>query len=142
MPNLGEKPKPTSADWAVFRQDFTGNEFLVEKHLTEKRARELVVEFESHKHHQHYWAAQVPELPVDFSKMLGEILGSGSPLDNALLVLKNQGVTPLDCVQAICDVRKQELEVGLEIVVRSPVFSHLNQEQRNALKQSVENAGL
>ena len=43
-----------SSNWGVFRQDFTGNEFLVQRNLSKQEADDLVVEFESHKHHQHY----------------------------------------------------------------------------------------
>ncbi|MEM9413840.1 MAG: hypothetical protein AAGA30_22215, partial [Planctomycetota bacterium] len=65
-------------NWAVFRQDFTGNEFLVKQQLTEQRARELVIEYESHKHHQHYWACEIPDSEVDYSAMLRASLNSGS----------------------------------------------------------------
>ena len=56
-------------DWAVFRFDFNGNEVLVEKRLTEERAWELSgPEFESHQHHQHYWACRLPAVPIDYAQ--------------------------------------------------------------------------
>lgn len=80
-------------DWAVFRQDFTGNEFLVKKGLSKERADELVEEYESHGHHQHYWSKRLPSVPVDFNAMLRELLESGSPLNSAIDVLKHQGAS-------------------------------------------------
>lgn len=54
----------TDNDWAVYRLDFAGNEFLVEKNLSEEQARQLVAKFESYKHHQYYWCARLPDSPI------------------------------------------------------------------------------
>jgi len=87
--------------WAVFRQDFMGNEFLVEKQLTENRARELVEEYEAKKHHQHYWAIRYIESEPDYLTMLSEQLQKGTPLSLAIKVLLNQNATVEDCLAAI-----------------------------------------
>ena len=49
---LGLAPVPT---WAVWRQDDSGNKFIVEANLTEERARQLVADLESKGHKQTYW---------------------------------------------------------------------------------------
>jgi intergrase/recombinase len=96
--------------WAVYRLDFNGNEFLVEEHLTEIQARDLVIEYESRKHHQHYWASKNEPSRVDFISMLRSLLDSGSALSASLSVLRNQNASVEDCsdaVQAICDVNPE-----------------------------------
>ena len=110
-------------NWAVFRQDFTGNEFLVEAHLSEQRARELVIEYESHKHHQHYWASEVPETPVDYTQMLRESLNGGSSMEASLKVLKNQNASAIQCIEAVRDVRDLDLLEAKRLVVNSSAFS-------------------
>ncbi|MEM9411084.1 MAG: hypothetical protein AAGA30_08220 [Planctomycetota bacterium] len=109
--------------WAVFRQDFTGNEFLVEQHLSEQRARELVVEYESHKHHQHYWACKLSDLPTDYTEMLRASLNSGSSLEASLKVLRNQNATAIQCIKAICEVKSTDLAESKKIVLSSSAFS-------------------
>ena len=109
-------------DWAVFRLDFAGNRFLVEKNLPETRARQLVAEFEAHKHHQHYWAERVAAWRVDFAAMLRESLAAGSALDAALKVLKNQGASRLDCVRAVSEARGISWEAAETLVVGSTAF--------------------
>lgn len=42
--------------WAVWRRDDNGNEFLVRERLSEQEARRLVREFEAKGHKQSYWA--------------------------------------------------------------------------------------
>ena len=104
-------------NWAVYRQDFTGNEFLVEQGLTEQRAKDLVKEYESHKHHQHYWADLQPAQDVDFPALLSQMLADGSPLSLALSVLKTHGASRNDCVEAVQKVRglsKEESEVEVD----------------------------
>ena len=96
----------TSNNWAVFRQDFTGNEFIVERNLSEERANELVVEYESHKHHQHYWAKQIPDSKIDFAELLTQLLGTGSSIDSALKVRRNQSASTTDCIAALAKVRE------------------------------------
>ena len=110
-------------NWAVFRQDFTGNEFLVEQNLTEQRARELVIEFESHKHHQHYWACELPDSTIDYSAMLRESLKLGSSLDASLKVLRNQNASAIQCIKAVREVRNTDLADSKRIVLNSPAFS-------------------
>jgi len=41
--------------WAVWRQDDSGNRFLIEANLTEEQARALVADFDSKGHKQTYW---------------------------------------------------------------------------------------
>ena len=110
-------------NWAVFRQDFTGNEFLVEQNLTEQRAQELVIEYESHKHHQHYWACEIPESQIDYSAMLIASLNSGSSLDSSLKVLRNQNASAIQCIKAVREVRNVDLAESKRIVLNSPAFS-------------------
>jgi hypothetical protein len=43
--------------WAVWRQDDSGNRFLVEANLTEEQGRLLVADFESKGHKQAYWCS-------------------------------------------------------------------------------------
>lgn len=46
--------------WAVWRQDDSGNRFLVEANLTEERAKRLVGDLESTGHKQTYWCTDEP----------------------------------------------------------------------------------
>lgn len=104
-------------NWAVYRQDFTGNEFLVEKGLSEVRARELVEEYESHKHHQHYWADLQPADEIDFPALLAQMLADGSPMHLALSVLTTHGASRTDCVAALqqaCGLSDEESEAEFE----------------------------
>lgn len=110
-------------NWAVFRQDFTGNEFLVEQNLTEQRARELVIEYESHKHHQHYWACEIPDSPIDYSEMLKASLKSGSPLDASLKVLRHQNASKIQCIEAVREVCNIDLAESKRVVLNSPAFA-------------------
>jgi len=43
--------------WTVWRQDDSGNKFLMEANLTEAQARSLVSDFESRGHKQAYWCS-------------------------------------------------------------------------------------
>lgn len=54
------KPTANEADgnWSVWRQGDDGNQFLIESGLTEKAAKQMVVDFEAHGHKQLYWASQ------------------------------------------------------------------------------------
>lgn len=113
----------STGNWAVFRQDFTGNEFLVEENLTEQRARELVIEYESRKHHQHYWACALPDLPIDYSAMLSESLKSGSSLDASLKVMRNQNASLIQCIKAVREVQNIDLAESKRIAMNSPAFS-------------------
>lgn len=124
-------------NWAVFRQDFTGNEFLVEKHLSEERARELVVEFESHKHHQHYWAVQMQETYIDYEQMLRASLESGSSLDASLMVLRNQNASMIQCIKAVREVRGMDLAESKRLVLFSPAFRD-QLERQNSLIEQIE----
>lgn len=108
--------------WAVFRQDFTGNNSLVEKNLTEKRARELVVEFESHKHHQHYWVDQIAETEPDYTALLRDSLDRGSPLVASLKILRNQNAPIVDCFEALQNVCNIDAEEAKRILVASTVL--------------------
>jgi anti-anti-sigma regulatory factor len=49
-----------AASWAVWRQDDSGNRFLVEANLTEEQAKRLVADFESKGHKQTYWCSDEP----------------------------------------------------------------------------------
>ncbi len=103
-------------DWAVFRQDFSGNEFLVRKHLTKVEAQQLVKEFESKKHHQHYWIDCLPDEPIDFLKLLREQLEIGTSIELGVQVLMNQGASPSQCVAAICKTAGLVEDEALKIV--------------------------
>ena len=41
--------------WSVFRQDDSGNEYLMQDKLFEEDAKEMVREFEARAHKQTYW---------------------------------------------------------------------------------------
>lgn len=110
-------------DWAVFRLDFNGNEFLVEDHLSEERAHQLVAEFEAHKHHQHYWATRIPQPAVDYAGMLRESLAAGSALDASLRVLRHQGASAQQCIEAVCRVRGLTSHDARRAVLQSPAFA-------------------
>ena len=127
---------PTN-NWAVFRQDFAGNEFLVEKNLSEDRAHELVIEYESHKHHQHYWARQLQDSPTDYTKMLRDSLSAGSTLDASLMVLRNQNASLIQCIKAVREVRGIDASSSKRIVLESPVFAD-HTEWRNQLLEQIE----
>lgn len=43
--------------WAVWRQDDSGNKFVMEANLTEEQARLLVADFEAKGHKQTYWVS-------------------------------------------------------------------------------------
>lgn len=110
-------------DWAVFRFDFNGNEVLVEKHLTEERARKLVADFESHQHHQHYWACYLPDSPPDYTQMLRDLLNAGSPMNASLIVLRHQNASVIQCVKAVHEVRGWSLLESKRSVLNSPAFA-------------------
>ena len=100
-------------DWAVYRQDFTGNEFLVEKNLSENRARNLVVEYESHGHHQHYWAAKQPADRPDLAALAKQMLADGSSISLAIPVLATYNVSNIEIVDAIAassELDRKEIE--------------------------------
>lgn len=109
-------------DWAVIRFDFNGNEVIVEKDLPEEHARALVIEFESHHHHQHYWASRLPAAPVDYTCMLQEQLKVGSPVTAALQVLRNQKASLIECIKAVRQVLGISLQESKRIVLLSPAF--------------------
>jgi hypothetical protein len=111
------------SDWAVYRLDFAGNHFLVAKHLTEAGARELVAEFEAHKHHQHYWAERAPHQPRDFAEVLRASLRTGSSLDASLKVLKNQNASVAECIEAVQQVRGTSIIEAQELVRHSSAFA-------------------
>jgi hypothetical protein len=43
--------------WSVWRQDDSGNQFLMAANLTEEKARSLVADFEARGHKQVYWCS-------------------------------------------------------------------------------------
>lgn len=109
-------------DWAVFRLDYSANEFLVKEGLSEKQARELAAEYESHGHHQHYWVDRIPKTEVDYCQMLDEQFRNGSPLKFSLHVLKNQNATLAQCVVAVAKTKGLTEEEARELVDKSGVF--------------------
>ena len=112
----------TNNDWAVFRLDYSANEFLVKDGLSEKQARELAAEYESHGHHQHYWVSRVPDADADYNLMLEEQFRNGSPLKFAILVLKNQNATFDQCVEAVAKNKGLTEIEAQELVNKSEVF--------------------
>ncbi len=113
----------TKNNWAVFRQDFTGNEFVVEKNLSKEQADAKVAEFESHHHHQHYWACEIKETGIDFTEMLRQSLGSGSSLDVSLKILRNQKATFEQCIRAVHEVIGESLAEAEHTVQNSTTFA-------------------
>lgn len=103
-------------DWAVYRQDFTGNEYLVEKGLTEQQARDLAEQYESHKHHQHYWADKQPSETLDFTALLTQMLSDGGSVSLSLPVLRTHGATEADCLEALQKACGYSLEESEEIL--------------------------
>lgn len=106
-----------TSDWAVFRQDFTGNEFLVERNLTLTAADCLMAELEAHPHHQHYWVDRLPECSKDFPAMLADLIASGSPLKASIDVLRNQKASDrelISAVQIVCDCTAEEARERLK----------------------------
>ena len=100
-------------DWAVYRQDFTGNEFLVEKDLSENRARKLVVEYEAHGHHQHYLADKQPADRPDLAALAKQMLADGSSISLAIPVLATYNASNLEIVDAIAassELDRDEIE--------------------------------
>lgn len=93
-------------DWAVYRQDFSGNEFLVEKGLTEKRARELVVEYESHKHHQHYWADKEPAKTPDLVALAKQMISNGSSIEMVVPVLLTYNASKTQILDALLSLNR------------------------------------
>lgn len=75
--------------WCVYRIDYAGNTFLVERNLSQVRAAEIVAEYEARGHHQHYWAERASNPPNELAAMLAEMLGNGSSLAAAIRVLKS-----------------------------------------------------
>lgn len=73
-------------DWAVYRQDFNANEFLVQKGLSKDEAGSLADEYLAKGHHQHYWFDKQPSEDVDFASQLLDMLGSGSSHELAIKV--------------------------------------------------------
>lgn len=55
---MAHNSSPSSTAWCVYRQDDSGNIFLVERGLPETEARRLATELESHGHKQVYWVEQ------------------------------------------------------------------------------------
>ena len=103
-------------DWAVYRQDFTGNEFLVEKGLSEDRARELVVEYESHKHHQHYWAGKQPKTRPDLVALTKQMLADGSSVPLVIPVLATYNASNSEIVNAIVESSELDQESAERLV--------------------------
>lgn len=113
----------SNGNLAGFRQDFPGNQFLVEKNVTEQCTRELVVEYESHEHHHHYWECEIPDSKIDFSAMLRGFLNSGGSLDTSLKVLRNPNASAIQCTGAVSEVRNIDLAESKRVVLNSPTFS-------------------
>jgi hypothetical protein len=51
---------PTENDWQLWRQDDSGNRYLVAGKLSEVEARRLLEEYEARGHKQLYWIARAP----------------------------------------------------------------------------------
>lgn len=58
-------PSIENTSWTVYRQDDTGNQFVVQSDLTRDAAEALVREFEARGHKQHYWAATENPVQTD-----------------------------------------------------------------------------
>ena len=106
---------PTS-DWTVFRLDYAGNTFEVERNLTQTQAEALAAEFESHGHHQHYWAQRVPHQPPCRESELRQLLSCGSPLQLALRVLAKLGTSTEELIDAVCEVKSLEREDATKLI--------------------------
>ena len=88
-------------DWAVYRQDFNANEFLVQKGLSKDEAASLADEYLAKGHHQRYWFDKQPSEDVDFASQLLDMLGSGSSHELAIKVLLGQGASSKECYLAL-----------------------------------------
>ena len=95
---------------------------LLRRGFQENRAHELVIEYESHKHHQHYWAGRIPNVQPDFAGMLQQQLHDGSSLGCALKVLKNQNASLSECIKAVSEVRQVTLDEAARVVDESKCF--------------------
>jgi len=91
-------------DWAVYRQDFNANEFLVQKDLSKAEAASLAEEYLAKGHHQHYWFDKQPPEEIDFASQLSNMLCSGSSHELAIQVLLGQGARPQKCADALAAV--------------------------------------
>lgn len=49
---------PKLCRWSVWRQDDSGNRFLIEVNLTEAEAKSTVPDLEAREHKQVYWSAE------------------------------------------------------------------------------------
>ena len=105
-------------DYAVYRQDSTGNEFIVKRELSESEAESLAAHYISLGHHQHYWVDKQPKTAPDFSKQLSEMLQSGSTQQLALTVLRAQGATDDQLVEALLETSDLTL-VKCELIIRN-----------------------
>jgi len=88
-------------DWAVYRQDFNANEFLVQKGLSKDEAARLAEEYLAKGHHQHYWFDKQPSGDINFAGQLSNMLSSGSSHELAIKVLLSQGATSEECFEAL-----------------------------------------
>ena len=105
-------------DWAVYRQDSTGNEFVVKRELSESEAESLAAHYISLGHHQHYWVDKQPETAPDFSQQLLEMTQSGSARKLALAVLRAQGATDDQLTNALLDTSDLTRE-ECELIIRN-----------------------
>ena len=106
-------------EWAVFRLDYAGNQFLVKKGLSEFEAHRVAKEFESHGHHHHYWVQRFPEASVDYTEMLRKLLDHGSSLESSLKVLLAQNASEDECVEALCKLRELSREHAKQLVCQT-----------------------
>ena len=88
-------------NWAVYRQDSTGNEFVVKRELSKSDAESLAAHYLSLGHHQHYWVDKQLTTAPDFPEQLQEMLQSGSAQKLAVSVLRAQGATDVELIDAL-----------------------------------------
>ena len=105
-------------DWAVYRQDSTGNEFVVKRELSESEAETLAAHYISLGHHQHYWVDKQPQATPDFSQQLAEMIQSGSARQLALAVLRAQGAADDQLTDALLDT-SDLTRVECELIIRN-----------------------
>ncbi len=92
----------------MLRQDDQGNQFLIDDHLSEDQARELVAEFEASGHKQMYWAEPMIKVgrdkPAVFQKAVMRIVEEGglAPDMVSFVRLSELNAEQIDCAVLFC----------------------------------------
>lgn len=98
-------------EWAVYRLEYNGNEFVVEEGLSKTAADQLAEEYIAKGHHQHYWVDKQTLNGPDYFLLMSGMIKSGSSQMMAVKVLLSQGASNDECVNALMEVCHLELDV-------------------------------